>query len=81
MLKNDELENSAEISEADEEGWDPANLAATIVLVVVVIGLLFWLFWALMVAKSLTANVVAGVILLILIGEIIYLFKSGRGGI
>jgi hypothetical protein len=62
--------------QAEEEGWDPANLAATIVLVIVGIGLLFWLFWALMVAKSLTANIVAGVILLILIGETVYIFKK-----
>lgn len=59
-----------------EEGWDPANLAATIVLVIVGIGLLFWLFWALMVAKDITTNIIAGIILLILVGEIIYLFKK-----
>jgi len=60
----------------EEGGWDPANLAATIVLVIVGIGLLFWLFWALMVAKSVTANVVAGLLLLILVGEIVYIFKK-----
>ncbi len=59
-----------------EEGWDPANLAATIVIVIVTIGLLFWLFWSLMVAKSLTANIIAAFILLILVGEIVYVFKK-----
>jgi len=58
-----------------EEGWDPANLAATLVIVIVAIGLLFWLFWSLMVVKSLTANLIAAFILLILIGEIVYVFK------
>ncbi len=58
-----------------EEGWDPANLAATLVIVIVCIGLLFWLFWSLMVAKSLTANIIAAIILLILVGEIVYVFK------
>ncbi len=59
-----------------EEGWDPANLAATIVIVIVSIGLLFWLFWSLMVAQSLTTNIIAAVVLLILSGEIIYIFKK-----
>lgn len=59
-----------------EEGWDPANLAAAIVIVIVTMGLLFWLFWSLMVAKSLTANLIAAFILLILVGEIIYVFKK-----
>ncbi len=59
-----------------EEGWDPANLAATIVIVIVCIGLLFWLFWSLMVAHSLTTNIIAAVVLLIVIGEIIYVFKK-----
>ncbi|MBI5554594.1 MAG: hypothetical protein HY920_01905 [Elusimicrobia bacterium] len=59
-----------------EPGWDPANLAATIVIVIVMIGLLFWLFWSLMVAKSLTANIIAAFILLILVGEIVYVFKK-----
>ncbi len=59
-----------------EEGWDPANLAATIVIVIVIIGLLFWLFWSLMVAKSMTANIIAAFILLILVGEIVYVFKK-----
>ena len=59
-----------------EEGWDPANLAATIVIVIVVIGLLFWLFWSLMVIKSMTANIIAAFILLILVGEIVYIFKK-----
>lgn len=61
---------------SNEEGWDPAHLAATIVIFVAAIGLLFWLFWALMVSKSLMANIVAGVILLILSAEIIYVFKK-----
>lgn len=60
----------------DEEGWDPANVAATIVLFIVGIGLLYWLFWSLMVLKSVTGNIIAGVILLILIGEIVYVFKK-----
>ncbi len=59
-----------------EEGWDPANLAATIVIVIVIIGLLFWLFWSLMVAKSLMANIIAAFILLLLVGEIVYVFKK-----
>ena len=59
-----------------EEGWDPANLAATIVIIIVAIGLLFWLFWSLMVAHSLTTNIIAAVVLLILVGEIIYVFKK-----
>ncbi len=59
-----------------EDGWDPANLAATVVIVIVSIGLLFWLFWSLMVAHSLTTNIIAAVVLLIVIGEIIYIFKK-----
>jgi hypothetical protein len=68
-------ENKLEI-EDQEEGWDPANVAATIVLVIVGIGLLFFLFWSLMVLKSVTGNIIAGLILLILIGEVIYVFKK-----
>jgi hypothetical protein len=68
-------DNKLEI-EDQEEGWDPANVAATLVLVIVGIGLLYWLFWSLMVLKSLTGNIIAGVILLILIGEVIYIFKD-----
>jgi hypothetical protein len=60
----------------EEEGWDPANLAATIVMIIVSIGLLFWLFWSLMVAQSLTTNIIAAVVLLVLVGEIIYIFKK-----
>ncbi|MDD5258486.1 MAG: hypothetical protein PHD29_00755 [bacterium] len=59
-----------------EEGWDPANVAATIVIVIVCIGLLFWLFWSLMVAHSLTTNIIAAVVLLIVTGEVIYIFKK-----
>ena len=41
---NLETQNIAPVPEL-EEGWDPANLAATIVIVIVIIGLVFWLFW------------------------------------
>ena len=72
---NMESQNAAPAPEL-EEGLDPANLAATIVIVIVCIGLLFWLFWSLMVVKSLTANIIAAIILLILVGEIVYVFKK-----
>jgi hypothetical protein len=71
------IENQTVITAPEvEEGWDPANLAATIVIVIVSMGLLFWLFWSLMVAHSLTTNIIAAVVLLILVGEIIYVFKK-----
>lgn len=71
--KSEELD--AESNVPDEDGWDPAHLAATIVIFIVAMGLLFWLFWSLMVCKSVFANTIAGIILLILIGEVIYIFK------
>lgn len=72
--KNEELDGENNL--AHEDGWDPAHLAATIVLFIVAIGLLFWLFWSLLVCKSVLANRVAGIIFLILIAEIIYVFKK-----
>lgn len=72
------IEEQSVVTAAEEDGWDPANLAATIVIVIVCFGLLFWLFWSLMVAHSLTTNIIAAVVLLIVIGEIIYLFNGKK---
>ncbi|MDD5491785.1 MAG: hypothetical protein PHV60_03760 [bacterium] len=78
MVEDEKLKNEDQTIKTPEieEGWDPANLAATIVIVIIAIGLLFWLFWSLMVAPSYTTNIIAAVVLLILVGEIIYIFKK-----